>query len=212
MLVLLLCAHQIHPVAINYALTRTFHTPETHIIYDAGAGSIRATVVTFSTGPSSDSNKSSAKSKSNTTSIETKAIGYARGTGGNELDRRLREILIEDFNTKHNKDIRTDARGMAKLWKEAGRVKAVLSANSDAATTVWLLTCFGALCILMQIPSIQVESVAFDIDYRSKISRATFEEALADLKPTFTRPITDALDRVGLTLVSSKSSLSTHLD
>lgn len=64
----------------------------------------------------------------------------------------------------------------------------------------------------MRTPSIQVESVAFDIDYRSKISRATFEEALADLKPTFTRPITDALDRVGLTLVSSKSSLSTHLD
>jgi hypoxia up-regulated 1 len=123
-------------VAINYALTRTFQIPETHIIYDAGAGSIRATVVTFSSGPTSDSSKSSSKSKANTTSIEAKAIGYARGTGGNELDRRLRKILVNDFNSKHNKDIRTDSRGMSKLWKEAGRVKAVLSANADAATTV----------------------------------------------------------------------------
>lgn len=133
------CLSELMPiclVAINYALTRTFQTPETHIIYDAGAGAIRTTVVTFSSGPSSDSSKSSTKSKSNTTTIEAKSIGYSRGTGGNELDRRLREILIEDFNAKHNKDIRKDLRGMAKLWKEAGRVKGVLSANADAATTV----------------------------------------------------------------------------
>ena len=128
--------HRTCPVAINYALTRTFQNPETHLIYDAGAGSIHATVVTFSSVPSAASAKTSSKSKSNTTSIEAKSIGYARGTGGNELDKRLREILIEDFNSKHNKDIRNDPRGMAKLWKEAGRVKAVLSANADAATTV----------------------------------------------------------------------------
>ena len=120
-------------VAINYALTRIFQNPENHIIYDAGAGSIRATLVTFSSVPSG---KTSSKAKSNTTTIEVKSIGYARGVGGNELDKRLREILIEDFNAKHNKDIRTDSRGMAKLWKEAGRVKAVLSANADATVTV----------------------------------------------------------------------------
>ena len=131
-------------VAINYALTRIFQNPENHIIYDAGAGSIRATLVTFSSVPSMPSGKTSSKAKSNTTTIEVKSIGYARGVGGNELDKRLREILIEDFNAKHNKDIRTDSRGMAKLWKEAGRVKAVLSANADATVTVWIhLHTFG---------------------------------------------------------------------
>ena len=131
-------------VAINYALTRIFQNPENHIIYDAGAGSIRATLVTFSSVPSVPSGKTSSKAKSNTTTIEVKSIGYARGVGGNELDKRLREILIEDFNAKHNKDIRTDSRGMAKLWKEAGRVKAVLSANADATVTVWIhLHTFG---------------------------------------------------------------------
>lgn len=92
--------------------------------------------------PSAASSKTSIKSKGNTTSIEGRSIGYARGAGGNEIDKRLREILIEDFNAKHNKDIRQDSRGMAKLWKEAGRVKAVLSANADAVTTVYA-TCLS---------------------------------------------------------------------
>jgi len=47
----------------------------------------------------------------------------------------------------------------------------------------------------------QVESLAFDIDYKSKITRKTFEEALADLQPLFTQPITDALKNADLTLV-----------
>jgi molecular chaperone DnaK (HSP70) len=69
---------------------------------------------------------------------------------------------------------------------------------------------FRALGVLMRTDYGQVESVAFDIDYRSKVTRATFEEALADLKPTFTQPITDALNNADLTLVSSELFLSTH--
>lgn len=60
--------------------------------------------------------------------------------------------------------------------------------------------------MLTYVLHIQVESVAFDIDYRSKVSRATFEEALADLTPAFTQPIIDALDGAGLTLVSLNRS------
>ena len=55
-----------------------------------------------------------------------------------ELDRRLRDILADDFERKHGKSIRGDKRGMAKLWKEAGRIKAILSANTDARPTVFL--------------------------------------------------------------------------
>ncbi|KIJ47301.1 hypothetical protein M422DRAFT_249147 [Sphaerobolus stellatus SS14] len=165
-------------VAINYAMTRNFPTPETHIIYDAGAGSIRATVVTFSSvAPES---KSKSKSKGNSTIVEVKAIGYVRGIGGNEMDKRLREILINDFIAKHNKDIRKDPRAIAKLWKEAGRVKSALSLNSEAVANV--------------------ESLAFDIDFKTKVSRAAFEEALADVKPAFTQPIMDALKNAGLTM------------
>ena len=43
--------------------------------------------------------------------------------------------------------------------------------------------------------------MAFDIDYRSKVSRAEFEGACKDLKIKFTKPIFDALANSGLTLV-----------
>ena len=117
-------------VAVNYAMTRTFsEEPEYHVIYDAGASSIRATVVAFSSVPG--------KTKRDTaTSINVKGLGFDRTTGGVEIDRRLRELLINDFNKKHKKDIRQDKRGVAKLWKEAGRVKAILSANAEATASV----------------------------------------------------------------------------
>ena len=114
-------------IAVNYAMTRSFPTPEYHVIYDAGASSVRATVVQFT---------SDGTGKSAATQIQVVGVGYDRKVGGTELDRRLREILIEEFNGKHKKDIRTDKRGMAKLWKEAGRVKTILSANLEAASTV----------------------------------------------------------------------------
>src|ERR1700761_14222 len=48
---------------------------------------------------------------------------------------------------------------------------------------------------------IQVESLAFDVDYRSKISRQKFEDACADLQDKFAQPILDAIAKAGLTVV-----------
>lgn len=128
-------------VAVNYAMTRTFNEePEYHVIYDAGASSIRATVVGFSTAPGES------KKKNTGTAITVKGVGFDRATGGTEMDRRLRDLLVSDFNKKHKKDIRQDKRGMAKLWKEAGRVKAILSANADAMASVRYLLCSNILC------------------------------------------------------------------
>ncbi|KAG7447381.1 actin-like ATPase domain-containing protein [Guyanagaster necrorhizus] len=160
-------------VAVNYAMTRTFPKQEYHIIYDAGASSVRATVVSFSTD-------SSSKSDTPATHIVVAGVGYDRTIGGTELDRRLRELLVDEFVNKHKKDIRQDKRGMAKLWKEASRVKAILSANTEAVASV--------------------ESVAFDIDFRTKVTRASFETACADLKGKYIQPIHDALANAGLSL------------
>ncbi|KZT68073.1 actin-like ATPase domain-containing protein [Daedalea quercina L-15889] len=173
-------------VAVNYAMTRTFSQPEYHVIYDAGASAIRATVVGFSSVPSDPKSKSLTK---DSIQITVEGVGFDRTVGGTELDRRLREIMISDFNRKHKKDIRQDKRGMAKLWKEAGRVKAILSANTDAMASV--------------------ESLAWDIDYRSKITRADFEIACKDLKGEFARPIFDALASAGMTLNNISSVILT---
>ena len=133
-------------VAVNYAAARTFAKPEVHVIYDAGASSIRATAVQFSMDGGGK------KGGVDGPQVTVMGVGYDRSAGGTELDRRMREILIEGFNIKHGRDVRQDAKGMAKLWKEAGRVKAILSANSDAMAQVnqksydaslFFLTCLG---------------------------------------------------------------------
>ncbi|KAI0299025.1 Hsp70 protein-domain-containing protein [Multifurca ochricompacta] len=136
-------------VAVNYAMTRQFPKPERHIVYDAGAASTRATVA-------------------------TQWVGYDRLAGGTELDRRLREILIGEFEHKHG---------------EAERVKAILSANTEASS--------------------RVESVYNDIDFGMKVTRQAFENICADMKVRFVQPIYDALDNANLTLADIDSVILT---
>ena len=161
-------------VAMNFAMTRSFEKKTWHVIYDAGAGGVRATAVSFET------TTEKGKKGKESTQITVAGVGFDRTAGGLELDRRLRDMLAMDFEVKHQKDITQDARGMAKLWKEAGRVKAILSANTEA--------------------SANIESVAFDVDYKSKVTRTSFENACEDLKPKFAQPILDAVANAGLTL------------
>lgn len=58
---------------------------------------------------------------------------YDRTLGGVDMQLRLRDHLIQRFNDlkKTTKDVSKDSRAIAKLFKEAGRLKNVLSANTD---------------------------------------------------------------------------------
>ncbi|KAI0270552.1 actin-like ATPase domain-containing protein [Gloeopeniophorella convolvens] len=158
-------------VAVNYAMTRQFPTPERHVIYDAGAASTRATVVTFS-----------AQGKKDVTQITVNGVGYDRLAGGTELDRRLRDILIGEFENKHGAKIRDDPKAMMKLWKEAERLKSILSANTEAAA--------------------RVESVHNDIDFSMK-------NICVDMPPRFVQPIFDALASANLTVADIDSVILT---
>ncbi|KAH9851306.1 actin-like ATPase domain-containing protein [Lenzites betulinus] len=173
-------------VAVNYAMTRSFPEPENHVIFDAGASAVRATVVQFSSVASEGKSKSSAK---DAIQISVLGVGYDRFAGGTELDRRLRDLMLNDFQKRYKRDISTDKRAMAKLWKEAGRVKGILSANTEAMVTI--------------------ESLAFDLDYKAKFSRAEFEAACKDLKPRFAVPLLEALSHAGLPLDNITSVILT---
>lgn len=48
---------------------------------------------------------------------------------------------------------------------------------------------------------VQVEGLAYDIDFKSRISREAFEKSCQDLKIKFAKPILDAMKNSGLTLV-----------
>ncbi|KAH7100496.1 HSP70-domain-containing protein [Auriculariales sp. MPI-PUGE-AT-0066] len=167
-------------IAVNYAMTRSFPVTEHHIIYDCGAASTSATLVSFTT---SDGNGT--KSKAEATVIEVKGVGFDSLLGGGELDRRLRDILVAKFDAMPKvqalgKSVKSDPKALAKLGKEAARVKTVLSSNAEASSGI--------------------ESLAFDIDFRAKVSRAELEAVTEDLRARWARPVLDALAQSKLTM------------
>jgi len=163
-------------------MARSFPEKENHIVYDAGSSSITASVVSFFNSKVADPTKVLKSSLKNSTAIHVKGIGYDTVASGTELDRRLRNVLVQMFEKQTGKPVKDNSRAMARLWKEAGRVKSVLSANTDS--------------------SIAVESLAHDKDFKSSISRATFEKLASDLKPRYAQPILDALAAANMTMVS----------
>ncbi|CCA66452.1 related to glucose regulated stress protein, HSP70-like [Serendipita indica DSM 11827] len=167
-------------IAVNFAMSRTFPNLEHHIIYDAGAASLRATLVSFHTVTEPISPKS--KKTADVTYVSVKGYGYDRVATGSEMDYRLRELLRGKFEAAHmkGKSLKSEHRAIAKLWKEASRVKTILSANTESR--------------------VSIESFHNDIDFRTSVARTEFEEACADLNPRFTQPIIDALEQADISI------------
>lgn len=125
-------------------MTRTFPpTPSYHLIYDLGSGSLRTTLVSFKSAMLPDPlSLSETPVLRNATSVEVHGFGFDVNVGGYVFDETVREILIEGFEQttgkklEAGKSVRKDKRAMAKLTKEAGRVKQVLSANTAASARV----------------------------------------------------------------------------
>ena len=119
-------------------MSRSFPEKEYHIIYDAGASGIRATLASFHTVPSDSAPKALKSKTGDPTHVEIKGFGYDRQAGGAEMDYRLRNILKEAFETKHarGRAINKEMRAITKLNKEANRVKTILSANIESNVMV----------------------------------------------------------------------------
>ncbi|KAM8741546.1 hypoxia up-regulated protein 1 [Acanthopagrus schlegelii] len=157
-------------VALNYGVFRRKDidaTPKNVMFYDMGSGSTTATIVSYQTVKTKESG--------NQPQLQIRGVGFDRGLGGFEMDLRLQDHLAKLFNEqkKSKKDVRENHRAMAKLLKEAQRLKTVLSANME----------FMA----------QVEGLMDDIDFKAKVTRTEFEELCADLFLRVPRPVQDAL-------------------
>lgn len=179
-------------VAMNFATLRDFPPAEgskVHVIYDMGAGSTTATIVRIGgkevkTGPG--------KFNKNVTDVDVLGFGFDRTLGGDAFTDKLVEHLLDEVSEAKGKQIAEDAesakkvlkangKSRSKLWKEAGRVRHVLSANTEALSSI--------------------ESVFGEIDFRSnKIQRSTFEGYLGEFKERVVQPIYDALANAGLQL------------
>ena len=175
--------------AASYAQTRTFERPETHIFYDAGSGAVRAALVELRTERVAADSISAIKTPRDVNVIRVLDAAWERNVGGLELDIRLRDHMARAFDAE-NKEVLAGAsvfgneRAMARLLREANRVKHVLSANAAAAANI--------------------ESVMNDLDLHVNIQRSEFEDLLrADgLLDSFASPINELLKRTGRSLSS----------
>ncbi|GAA5979281.1 hypothetical protein JCM11641_001981 [Rhodosporidiobolus odoratus] len=175
-------------VAVNYAMARTFPPePSYHLIYDLGSGSLRATVVSFKSAMLPDPlSLSETPQLKNVTSLTVHGYGYDLEAGGYVSDRHVRDMLVEAFEQTTGKQLEAgkkvtdDKRAMAKLLKEAGRVKQVLSANTAA--------------------SARIEGLIDDLDFRAELTREDLEARSASLVSRLTDPIQNALDSAKLSL------------
>ncbi|KAL9883855.1 hypoxia up-regulated Grp170 co-chaperone protein isoform 1-T4 [Glossina fuscipes fuscipes] len=165
-------------VALNYGV---FHpsgineTAQYYIFYNMGASSTSAAVISYQLVKDKHTKESHPV-------VEVLGVGYDRTLGGLEIQLRLRDYLADEFNAmrKTSTDVKTSPRALAKLFKEAGRVKNVLSANMDHYA--------------------QIENVLEDQDFKLQISREKLEELCADLWPRIIKPLEQALAHSGLSL------------
>uniref|UniRef100_A0A915BBA6 Hypoxia up-regulated protein 1 n=2 Tax=Parascaris univalens TaxID=6257 RepID=A0A915BBA6_PARUN len=138
------------------------------LIYDMGATKTTAAIISYQFEKEKDSNEKNP-------TMRTIGYGFDRTLGGLEITLRLRDHLVEEFrrHVKTQQDIAENPRSMAKMLKEAERLKQVLSANADHFA--------------------QVENVHEDHDFKVRVTRAELEEMIADLEPRMLQPINDAL-------------------
>lgn len=165
-------------VALNYGVFHRAEINETaqyFVFYDMGAYKTSAAVVSYQL-------MKDKVTKETNPVIQVLGVGYDRTLGGLELQLRLRDYLAAEFNAmkKTKTDVTTSPRALAKLFKEAGRVKNVLSANNDHFA--------------------QIENLLEDQDFKLQVTREKLEELGADLWPRVAKPLEQALSASGLSL------------
>ncbi|XP_047099616.1 hypoxia up-regulated protein 1 isoform X1 [Schistocerca piceifrons] len=165
-------------VALNYGIFRRKDFNETAqyiMFYDMGASSTTATVVSYQIVKTKDRGFVETNPQ-----LAVLGVGYDRTLGGLEMQLRLRDYLAKKFNEqgKTKSDVFGSPRALAKLFKEAGRLKNVLSANAEHYA--------------------QVEGLLDDVDFKLLVTRDDFEELCADLFDRIQKPVEQALKASGL--------------
>lgn len=164
-------------VALNYAVfgrTEINDSARFVMFYDMGAGSTTATVVGY------QNMKTKEKGFVETNPhVNVLGVGFSRLLNGLEMQLKLRNYLATQFDAmkKTSNSVFKNPRAMAKLFKEAGRVKIVLSANADHYA--------------------QIESLIDDIDFRLQVAREKIEELYKEMFDTIADPVKMALETSG---------------
>lgn len=183
-------------VGLNYATTRTFDSvsdgasPVYHLVYDMGAGSTTATVLRFQ----GTTIKDLAKRNKTIQEVQVIGTGFDRTLGGDILNDIIVKDMINQFVESESVKklglepvhVKKDGKTMARLWKEAERVRQVLSANS------------------MTVASL--ESLYYeDTKFKYSIAREHFEKLVRTQTSRVTAPMIQALETAGITIEDLES-------
>ncbi|KAK3386616.1 Hsp70 protein-domain-containing protein [Podospora didyma] len=175
-------------VGLNYATSRQFPNineggkPEHHMIFDMGAGSTKATVLKFQ----SRTVKDIGKFNKTIQEVQVLGSGWDRTLGGDALNYLIVDDMVAKFvdspkakkATVAAESLKAHGRAIAKLTKEAERLRHVLSAN--------------------QVTQGSFEGLYEDIDFKYKITRAEFEELAESHAARVGAAIQGALDAASL--------------
>lgn len=149
-------------VALNYGLLRKLPTEKSQevLFVDMGHSSFNTAVVSF---------------------IDKKLTVLSTASdehlGGRSFDLLLLNRFATEIKAKHNLDVLSNVKATLKLMKECGRVKKVLSANSECRYAV--------------------EYIMNDTDVQGTITRQEFEEMAAPLIERMNAPLKRVLERAG---------------
>ena len=182
-------------VGINYATSRTFPTvndggkPEVHLVFDMGAGSTSASVLKFQGRQVKDIGRFNKTVQE----VVVLGTGWDKTLGGDALNTLIFNDMVEQFVqlpaaksvSVTAASVKAHGRTAAKLWKEAEKVRQVLSANTKTQAFF--------------------EGLFEDVDFRYKIDRTQFEELAATYATRVDGPISRALDAAGLKIADIDS-------
>lgn len=165
-------------VGLNYGIFQRKNFNETaqyYMFYDMGASKTTASIVSYQL----------VKDKvlrETLPVVQVIGVGYDRTLGGLEMQLRLRDYLADAFNAmkKTTQNVYESPRALAKLLKEAGRVKNVLSANVEHYA--------------------QIEGLLDEQDFKFLVKREKFEELCADLFDRVAAPVQKAIESAGISL------------
>ncbi len=153
---------------LNYGVFRRkdFNTTgNTFMFYDMGATATTATIATFHLIKQKDDYEANPQ-------MVIRGVGFDQTLGGQAFTMRLAKHMAEDFKAKTKKDVFSNPKALIKVYKEADRVKSVLSANADHMA--------------------QIEGLMDDVDFKLKVTRKELEEMCADLFERVKGPVNDA--------------------
>jgi hypoxia up-regulated 1 len=163
---------------LNYGVFRRKdfnNTGTTLMFYDMGSASTTVTVATFQLVKMKDDYEANPQ-------LIVRGVGFDRELGGQAFTQRLANHLAKLFYEKTKKDVFTNPKAIIKIYKEAERVKNVLSANVDH--------------------NAQIESLMDDVDFKARVTREEFEKMCADLFDRVKKPIQDAIKTAEISTVS----------